>query len=254
MKKRESPIAGCGKKQSEELGEYLGTLERRVDEQTTEIRLQTEKTIILREGLVEGLAILIESRDGSTGQHVHNTKVYVEMILRYMLNHQLHVEEVDENYVQMVMAATVLHDIGKIQISDAILNKPGKLTPEEYEVMKSHTTLGGDILTRIFGRVAEGNMVRIAGDVARYHHERWDGRGYPAGLAEREIPLCARMVAVADAFDAMVSKRVYKEKVDVDQAYRILQEEAGKQFDPEIVMVFCQIRPEVEAYFQSIEE
>ena len=119
-----------------------------------------------------------------------------------------------------------------------ILNKPGRFTPEEYEIMKEHAAFGGEIIKDIFGKNADPMLVEVAGDVARYHHEKWDGTGYPEGLKKEEIPLSARIMAVADVFDALVSKRVYKDAMAVEQAVAILEKDAGTHFDPEIVDIF----------------
>lgn len=235
-------------KYAEELKEYKDTLEERVAEQTEEIKQQTARMVELQETAVEGMATLIESRDGNTGAHVRNTKKYVAMILRYMYDNKMHSDIIDENFVEQVESSATLHDVGKIKISDVILNKPGRFTPEEYEIMKSHALFGGEIVKDILGKNADMQLVGIASDVARYHHERWDGSGYPEGLKGEEIPLCARIMAVADVFDALVSKRVYKDAMPIEQAIQILKKEAGSHFDPEIVEVFIKLRPKVEAH------
>lgn len=233
---------------AQQLQEYQLTLEERVENQTQKITNQTQRMLQMQEHEIEEMAMLIESRDGNTGQHVRNTKRYVAMIVRYMYEHQIHPEEVDEAYIEKVTNAAALHDVGKIMISDTILNKPGRFTPQEFEVMKTHSQLGGEIVAKILGENEDQQLVQISSDVAHYHHERWDGTGYPEGLRGEEIPLCARIMAVADVFDALVSKRVYKDEVPANQAFRVLQKEAGSHFDPEIVTVFLAIRQEVEAY------
>ncbi|MGN0152968.1 MAG: HD domain-containing phosphohydrolase [Lachnospiraceae bacterium] len=237
---------------ADELKNYQLTLEERVLEQTKEIKGQTKRMLKMQENVIEGMATLIESRDGNTGEHVRSTKKYVSMIVNYMYEHQIHLEEVDEEFVEKVTNAAALHDVGKIMISDTILNKPGRFTAEEYEIMKTHSRLGGDIVENILGKNADEHLVQISCDVAQYHHEKWDGSGYPEGLKGEEIPLCARIMAVADVFDALVSKRVYKDKIPPEEAFAIIQEESGKHFDPEIVDIFMAIRNEIEEYLKQL--
>lgn len=237
---------------AEELKNSQLTLEERVVEQTQEIKEQTERLVQMQEDVIEGMATLIESRDGDTGEHVRSTKKYVSMIVSYMHQHHIHEEEVDDVFVEQIGNAAALHDIGKIQISDTILNKPGKFTPEEFEIMKTHSKSGGEIVGKILGDSADDRLVQISRDVVTYHHEKWDGTGYPEGLQGEQIPLSARIMAVADVFDALVSKRVYKDSMSPDQAFEILREDAGKHFDPVIVDIFFEIREDVEKYLQEI--
>lgn len=160
--------------------------------------------------------------------------------------------EIDgEEFVTQICNAAPLHDVGKIMISDAILNKPGKFTPEEYAIMQTHSEVGGRIVKDILGNGTDETLIRISSDVAHYHHEKWDGSGYPSGLQGEEIPLCARIMAVADVFDALVSKRVYKEAMGFEEAYHILQMEAGTHFDPELVEVFVAIQGQVRNYLRD---
>ncbi len=236
---------------AEELKEYQTTLEERVEAQTLEIQGQADKMLEIQENAVEGMASLIESRDGNTGEHVRSTKKYVSMILKYMYENKMHEDIITKKYVKYVKKAATLHDVGKIKISDVILNKPGKFTLEEYEIMKKHAPYGGEIVKDILGKNADEELLQIARNVARYHHEKWDGSGYPEGLKGEEIPLCARIMAVADVFDALVSKRVYKDAMMMDKAFQILARDAGRHFDPEIVEVFIKIREDVERYVEE---
>lgn len=213
-------------------------LENKVNVQTEEIRDQAEKMETFQWEVIEGMASLIESRDGNTGDHVKNVSKYVSIIAQEMLHMRLYSNIVTPKYVDIITKVSPLHDVGKIKISDVILNKPGKFTPEEYEIMKNHAAYGGMIVEDILGNNATPEMKQIAKDVAYYHHEKWDGTGYPEGRAGADIPLAARIMAVADVFDALVSKRVYKEAFELDKAFDIIQEEAGKHFDAEIVRVF----------------
>jgi energy-coupling factor transport system substrate-specific component len=213
-------------------------LENKVNIQTEEIRTQAEKMEVFQWEVIEGMASLIESRDGNTGDHVKNVSKYVSIIAQEMLHMRLYSNVVTPKYVDIITKVSPLHDVGKIKISDVILNKPGKFTPEEYEIMKNHAVFGGMIVEDILGNNATPEMKQIAKDVAYYHHEKWDGSGYPEGKAGCDIPLAARIMAVADVFDALVSKRVYKEAFEMEKAFDIIKEEAGKHFDAEIVRVF----------------
>lgn len=220
----------------------------RVKEQTREIREQTLERIRMQESVIEGMASIIESRDNSTGEHVRNTKQYVSMIASYMLENGIYSQEVDERFAEHIRNAAPLHDVGKILISDVILNKPGKFTPEEFEIMKTHALLGEDIVEKILGDNAEPELVKMAKDVVCHHHEKWNGTGYPSGLKGEEIPLAARIMAVADVFDALVNRRVYKEAMAEEKAFAILREDSGSHFDPVIVDVFFSIRGDVQNY------
>ena len=160
-------------------------------------------------------------------------------------------EIINSVYMENLWKAAPLHDIGKIKISDTILQKPGKLTDEEFELMKMHASEGGKIIDVTMGAIDDREYLDMAHQVARYHHERWDGSGYPDGLRGEEIPLCARIMAVADVFDALVSKRCYKKAMTVEKAYSIIQESSGSHFDPVVAEAFIRIRPRVEAYLRN---
>lgn len=228
------------------------TLEDRVEEQTREIREQSEQMVHMQEDVIDGMATLIESRDGNTGQHVRNTKRYVAMMVQYMYEHHMHTDEINPDYITQICNAAPLHDVGKIMISDMILNKPGRFTPEEFAVMQSHSEIGGNIVKDVLGENIDPELVKMTADVAHYHHEKWDGTGYPNGLKGEEIPLSARIMAVADVFDALVSKRVYKRAMGLEEAYCVLVKDAGTHFDPEIVQVFVAIKDQVLAYLKDV--
>lgn len=236
----------------DELKEYQTDLEGKVEEKTRENEAQNLKMMAMQQNVIDGMATLIESRDGNTGQHVRNVKNYVIMMVEYMKSHGIHPEEIDDTFVKNVSSAAVLHDIGKIKISDTVLNKPGQFTPEEFEIMKTHSLIGGEIVADILGEETDRELLQISKDITTYHHEKWDGSGYPSGLAGEEIPLSARIMAVADVFDALVSKRVYKDKFPLETAYDILRKEKGAHFDPEIVDVFFAVHEQVEEYMASL--
>lgn len=200
---------------------------------------------------IEGMAELVESRDGDTGTHIKNTAKYVEMIARYMATKDKYKDIMSEDYIALLKRFAPLHDVGKIMVSDTILLKPGKLTDEEFEKMKVHASEGGQIIDKILSGIENEEKVRVAKDIATYHHEKWNGTGYPYGKSGEDIPLCARIMAVADVFDALVAKRCYKEPMSVDEAYDIIVKDSGKHFDPDIVDAFVSIRPQVEEYLRK---
>ena len=168
-----------------------------------------------------------------------------------MYDHHMDEDEIDLEYIENICNAASLHDVGKIKIPDTILNKPGRFTPEEYEIMKTHSAIGGEIVAGILGKEADPKLLQISRDIATYHHEKWNGGGYPDGLSGKEIPLCARIMAVADVFDALVSKRVYKEGMPSQDAFDILEKDSGTHFDPDLVQVFFAIREDVETYLKT---
>lgn len=200
---------------------------------------------------IEGMAELVESRDGDTGTHIKNTAKYVEMIARYMATKDKYKDIMSEDYIALLKRFAPLHDVGKIMVSDTILLKPGKLTDEEFEKMKVHASEGGQIIDKILSGIENEEKVRVAKDRATYHHEKWNGTGYPYGKSGEDIPLCARIMAVADVFDALVAKRCYKEPMSIDEAYDIIVKDSGKHFDPDIVDAFVSIRPQVEEYLRK---
>lgn len=196
---------------------------------------------------IMGIADLVESRSGETGQHVKRTSHLVNMILMQAKKKGKWTEILTDEYIDYVTRAAPMHDLGKIVIPDAILNKPGKFTPEEFEIMKAHASAGGKIVYDIIGGVAEKNYVDIASDIASYHHEKWNGKGYPNGMAGEEIPLCARIMAVADVFDALVSERCYKKPMSYDDAFALIERESGEHFDPDVVELFMGLKDEIYA-------
>ena len=199
----------------------------------------------MQDALIITLADLVESRDENTGQHIKKTAAYVKIILEEMQREKIYSDKMTKKFVKDVYKSAPLHDIGKIAVPDSILNKPGKLTNEEFDKMKTPTTAGGKILKSIIEMVPESHYLDEAINLATYHHERWDGRGYPTGLAGENIPLSARIMAVADVFDALVSKRSYKEGFPLDKAMNIIIEERGTHFDPQLVDVFVAAKEKV---------
>ena len=206
-----------------------------------EIQARGEQINMIQNGLILILADIVESRDKCTGDHVKKTAAYARMIMEHMRKLGIYEGRITDEFLTDVVNSAPLHDIGKIHVSDVILNKPGKLTDEEYGQMKLHTTAGSEIIDRAIETVGGENnsgYLKEARNLAEYHHERWDGKGYPNGLAGEEIPLSARIMAVADVFDALVSKRSYKEPFSFEEAMSIIREGSGTQFDPEVVRAF----------------
>ncbi|MBQ9405505.1 MAG: HD domain-containing protein [Desulfovibrio sp.] len=191
------------------------------------------------------LADMVESRDINTGQHIRKTASYVEVIMNEMRKNSKYATMLTDQFIKDVKLSAPLHDIGKINVPDAILNKPGKLTNDEFEIMKTHTTKGGEIISKIMEQVSDPAYLQEAKILATYHHEKWNGKGYPLGLSGEEIPLSARIMAVADVFDALVSHRSYKKGFPYEKAFAIIREERGTHFDPEIVDAFFAVKDTV---------
>lgn len=210
-----------------------------------DVKEKGEEIAYMQSGLIYVLADLVESRDKNTGDHVRKTAAYVRLILRKMKEKGVYEEYLTDEYMEDVANSAPLHDVGKIKVSDVILNKPGRLTDEEFEIMKSHTTAGKDIIKSAMALVSDSGYLKEAKNLATYHHEKWDGSGYPSGKAGEDIPLSARIMAVADVFDALVSKRSYKKPFTFEEAMNIIKEGSGKHFDPKLVEVFVEAEDEV---------
>ena len=211
--------------------EYQRSLELRVKERTRQIEMTQEVAVF-------SLAKLAESRDTETGDHLDRIRAYSRELASELLARHHCPEVVDEAFIEGLYMSSPLHDIGKVGIPDCILLKPGKLTPDEFEIMKTHSSIGGDTLRAADLEAGQGSFLAMGRDIAYYHHEKWDGTGYPFGLEGESIPLAARIVALADVYDALSSKRPYKEPMSHEQAKGIVLEGRGKHFDPRIVDAF----------------
>lgn len=227
-------------------------------EQMRSIRRFSENTVKMQDGLIITMADLVENRDSDTGAHIQKTAAYAKIIVEGLKRKGYYAEKITPKFMSDVVRSAPLHDVGKINIPDHVLNKPGKLTDEEYEIIKTHTTAGRKIMEKAISTVEGENYLKEARNMAAYHHERWDGKGYPEGLHGEVIPLAARIMAVADVFDALASPRVYKPAFPLEKALSIIQEGAGTQFDPKCVEVFMEALPEVKAvlkkYNQNVQE
>ena len=179
----------------------------RQTEQVRNIRRLSDSTAKMQDGLIITMADMVENRDSDTGAHIQKTAAYVRIIVEGLRKKGYYTEKISSKFISDVVRSAPLHDVGKINIPDGILNKPGKLTDEEYEIMKTHTTAGKKIMEDAISTVEGENYLKEARNMAAYHHERWDGKGYPEGLHGEVIPLSARIIAVADAYDAMSSSR-----------------------------------------------
>lgn len=208
------------------------------------VKMKTAEIIQMRSAIIQTLASLAETRDDDTGHHIIRTQFYVKIMLNHMRANRVYEHQLTEERIENIILATPLHDIGKIGIPDAILLKPGPLTTEEFEIMKQHTLMGQKAMNIAAKATDQNIFFNIAQDITAYHHEKWNGNGYPYGLQGEEIPLCARLVAIADVYDALISKRVYKEAMSHSEAVRIIIKGEGNHFDPKLIEVFLQCMDE----------
>ncbi len=223
-------------------------------QQMKDIRHYSEAVAQMQNGLIITMADMVENRDSDTGAHVQKTSAYVRIILEGLKKKGYYKDKLTDKYISDVEMSAPLHDVGKINIPDAILNKPGKLTDEEFEIMKTHTTVGKKIMERAISTVQGENYLKEARNMAAYHHEKWDGSGYPDGLYGEVIPLSARVMAVADVFDALSSKRVYKPAMPMEKALSILNEGSGTHFDPKCIEVFMDSLDEVMVVYKKYQD
>jgi putative two-component system response regulator len=204
-----------------------------------EVAKRQRENVVVQDVTIRALARLAETRDNETGNHILRTQRYVETLARRVQQHPRFAGELDEYSLSLMAKSAPLHDIGKVGIPDHVLLKPGKLDPDEWVVMKTHAALGADAIARAEADAPqELKFLSFAKQVARHHHERWDGRGYPDGLAGDAIPLAARLMAVADVFDAMISRRVYKAPIPMPEVRAAMAEQRGRHFDPDLLDAF----------------
>ena len=232
-----------------ELFESRKQLAKKVEYQDWELLKKAKEIIALNEGLIESLATAIEFRDGESGNHVKRIHDITKCILTdTKLGEGLSAQEIDD-----IALASIMHDVGKIAIPDAILNKPGKLTKEEYEIMKLHTIKGADLLKSI-PALRNANVYKYAFDIARHHHERYDGNGYPDRLKGDEISLWAQVVSLADVYDALVSKRVYKNAFSFDDAVKMIVNNECGVFSPKLLSAFLEVEKDIRNIYNKYKE
>lgn len=226
-------IVRCRVHNHVELKQYQDRLQELVDQ-------RAKKILKMRESVFDAVTSIIEYRNLESGMHVKRLRLYCEAQLDFLLDHRMYTQELDSSNASLIARASSLHDIGKVSIPDHILTKPGKLTEAEFEVMKTHTTIGSDFIDSL-NNTDDEEYIHYSRQICRHHHERWDGTGYPDALRGEEIPIAARIVSVADVYDALVSRRVYKPAFSHGQAVAIMLEGKGTQFDPTLLDVFEQL-------------
>lgn len=223
-------------------------LSAQVQRQREELLLQTQQLAEMGMGMVEALATAIEFRSDESGEHVRR----IRDITCYLLRTTPLGEGLSETEIDLIGVGAITHDVGKISIPDAVLNKPGRLTPEEFELMKSHTVKGAELLTKI-PQMREHSAYRYARDIALHHHERWDGRGYPDGLAGDETPIWTQIVSLADVYDALVSKRCYKDAFSADTAVNMILDGQCGAFNPRLLEHFVKAEPVLRKLYHTPE-
>ncbi len=217
-----------------------------------EVEAKLEHIQAMQDQIIIGISDIVESRDNSTGGHVKRTSEAVRIFMDELAkeSREFHMTK---RYVENVIKAAPMHDLGKIAVEDYILKKPGRFTEDEYTLMKVHAAVGAQIVEKALNGVEDEAFMDVAKNMAHYHHEKWDGKGYPEGLSGEEIPLEARIMALADVFDALVSRRCYKEKYGYAEAFRIIEASLGTHFDPDLGRVFLNCREELEAYYDEVD-
>ncbi len=213
-------------------------IEDLIHERTAMLLQRTEKLQRLQNSMVSILANMVENRDKQTGRHIERTTKYIKILFEAMFERGVYSDEISRLNLEEAVLSARMHDIGKIIVSDLILNKPGSLTKDEYEIMKTHALEGENIINSIIVESGDESFLQNAKLFAGYHHERWDGNGYPRGLKGTDIPLQGRIMAIVDVYDALISDRPYKKAFTHEKAIEIIKESKGSHFDPEIVNVF----------------
>ncbi|MCR4900252.1 MAG: HD domain-containing protein [Treponema sp.] len=229
----------------------LSEKEFELHEKVSEIERSKLQVIKMQNHTIESLSNLVENRDEDTGEHVRRTRAYVELLAVQLMKNGHYPEILTPRYIRFLKRAAPMHDIGKIVVPDAVLKKPGRLTPDEFAQMKRHAAEGGRIVHEILDGYEDPEYIRITADIATHHHEKWDGSGYPDGLKGEAIPLCARIMAIADVFDALVSPRIYKSPMTYEEAYKIIETGIGVHFDPIIAKEFLNIKEKTAAVNES---
>lgn len=228
---------------------YIELLNSYNTELVNEVEEKTSHIMAIQEKILYSVSNLVENRDVSTGGHINRTSHVIKLLIDKMRNDKD--ISLKPGFGYAVIKAAPMHDLGKITIDDSILRKPGKLTAEEYDIMKTHSAAGAKMVETILADVEDDDFIKVAVNIAKYHHEKWDGTGYPEHLSKENIPLEARIMAIVDVYDALVSKRCYKEKMSFEEANKVIFESMGSHFDPSLRKYYEMARPELEEYYQS---
>jgi len=235
-----------------ELSNYQKELEKLNKDLHSKVQLQAQEIIFTQKISIETIANMVESYDDETGTHIKRIEAYTELLVKEVSASPACPKELKDS----VPFASILHDIGKLLIPKHILAKPDKLTGEEFEIIKTHAPLGGEVLKKanltFKDNFRKDSFLKIASDIAMYHHEKWNGLGYPEGLKGTNIPMCARIVSIADVYDALRSKRVYKESFSHEKAVKIIMAESGRSFDPSLVKIFLTYNEEFDKVFRDL--
>lgn len=253
-RKHHMPVHCIGLRDDTKQQKYMMLVEEYNDNLEKEVDSKTEKIRAIQDDITISMASIVENRDANTGGHVKRTSDVVKVFVDYIRKQNEYEDVLDSKMARCIIKAAPLHDFGKIGIPDSILNKNGKFENSEYEIMKTHSQKGSVIVEQILQSSEDEQFKRVAKNVAHFHHEKWDGHGYPSGIKELEIPFEARVMALADVFDALVSKRVYKEQFSYDKAFTIIGESQGSHFDPKLCKLFMECRPQLEALYDSYED
>jgi response regulator RpfG family c-di-GMP phosphodiesterase len=232
---------------------YQRQLEAQVAERTAELIHRNTQLLAAQAATITAFSSLTQARHHETGSHIQRTRNYVRVLAETLANHARFRDRIDNNTLQLLTNAAPLHDIGKVAIPDSILLKPGKLTAGEWMIMKQHCVIGRDTILATARELGDGDdaFLTCAAEIAYCHHERWNGGGYPLGLAAEAIPLSARLMAVADVYDALISRRVYKEAEPHQTALDLMAQESGRHFDPEILAVMLSIADQFQQIAQE---
>lgn len=222
----------------------FGDLADTFNDMISSLNEKTKKIYAIQDSVIRGMAVMVESRDNSTGGHINRTSDCVEVFVNKLRNTEKFAN-LTESFCKNVIKAAPMHDLGKIAVDDAVLRKPGKFTDEEYEIMKNHSAEGARIVENVLSEVDDLEFKSIAINVAHYHHEKWNGSGYPEKIGGENIPIEARIMAFADVFDALVSKRCYKDSFSYEKAFGIIEESLGSHFDPDLGKIFLECKEDL---------
>lgn len=227
----------------------FGELADNFNEMTYTLKEKTAKILAIQDSIIKGMAVMVEQRDNSTGGHISRTSDCVRVFMDYIKATGKY--SFTDSFIKAMIKAAPMHDLGKIAVDDEILRKPGRFEPDEYEKMKAHAKAGSVIVKKVLSEVEDEEFKTLAVNVAHYHHEKWDGTGYPEKIKGTQIPIEARIMALADVFDALVSKRCYKDRMSYDKAFDIIKGDLGTHFDPDLGALFLECREALEALYDG---